>query len=106
MGTFKYPLNTTKLSTDVSHPPLPFEQANRPHSYSESIPMLYTKNTFDFESLSDVLKLSQTILPERMRLIKDVQWKQVYPNGDVAYLNHNPINANDREGGCKLSTST
>ena len=43
--------------------------------YSEAIEILYKENTFDFDSLNDVLKLSLTLLPERMRLIKSVQWK-------------------------------
>jgi hypothetical protein len=37
--------------------------------------VLYTANTFDFESLSQVLRFSITVLPERMKLIRDVQWK-------------------------------
>ena len=43
--------------------------------YSEAIEILYKENTFDFDSLDDVLKLSLTLLPERMQLIKSVQWK-------------------------------
>lgn len=59
--------------------------------YSEAIPILYTLNTFDFESLSDVLKLSLTVLPERMRLIKDVQWKRVFFTGGIVHVHHNPL---------------
>ena len=43
--------------------------------YSEAIEILYKENTFDFDSLNDVLKLSTTLIPERMHLIKQVQWK-------------------------------
>jgi len=43
--------------------------------YSEAIPFLYERNTFRFESLLDVMRFSQTVLPERMRLIKDIRWK-------------------------------
>lgn len=45
--------------------------------YSETIHLLYQKNTFDFEATTDVLRFSRVILPERMQLIKDVQWTYV-----------------------------
>jgi len=43
--------------------------------YSEAVEILYRSNTFDFESLSDVLRLSLVLLPERMQLITDVRWR-------------------------------
>jgi hypothetical protein len=41
--------------------------------------MLYRNNSFDFESLATVFKLSLTILPERMQMIKLVQWRYAWP---------------------------
>jgi len=61
---------------------LPLLQSCR-RIYSEAIEILYKNNTFDFDSLDDVLKLSLTLLPERMCLIKTVQWKPT-----VSTLNH------------------
>jgi hypothetical protein len=56
--------------------------------YSEAIEILYKENFFDFDSLADVLKLSLTLLPERMSLIKSVQWK---PTAFAPhYLNNTP----------------
>jgi hypothetical protein len=46
--------------------------------YSEAIEILYKENIFEFDSLNDVLKLSLTLIPERMHLIKKVQWKWVF----------------------------
>ncbi|KAH9214221.1 hypothetical protein DL95DRAFT_446571 [Leptodontidium sp. 2 PMI_412] len=40
--------------------------------YSETINILYKSNSFHFDSLSDVLRLSLTVLPERILLMKDV----------------------------------
>jgi hypothetical protein len=56
--------------------------------YSEAIEILYTANSFDFDSLNDVLKLSLTLLPERMNLMKTVQWKPTVAS--VNYLNSTP----------------
>lgn len=59
--------------------------------YSEAVYILYQNNTFDFESLNDVMRLSLTIPTEHMRLIKDVQWKRVSPNKQPVYFTHNPV---------------
>jgi hypothetical protein len=45
------------------------------NSYGEAVDVLYRENTFTFPKLGEVLKLSMTVLPERMALIKSVQWK-------------------------------
>lgn len=42
------------------------------NSYSETIDTLYKSNSFYFSSMTDVLRLALTILPERMLLITDV----------------------------------
>ena len=76
MGKCGLAINSTKLSTDVSPFPMPeFSSVLISHRYSEAIEMLYTENTFNFESLNDVLKLSLTLVPERMALIQSVRWK-------------------------------
>ncbi|KAF4630280.1 hypothetical protein G7Y89_g7855 [Cudoniella acicularis] len=45
--------------------------------YSEAIEILYKSNVFEFNNIEDVLRLSMTILPERMKLItaNNVLWK-------------------------------
>lgn len=43
--------------------------------YSEAVEILYKDNTFDFDYLADVMRLSLVVLPERMRLISDVTWR-------------------------------
>ncbi|KAH8601521.1 hypothetical protein B0O99DRAFT_606821 [Bisporella sp. PMI_857] len=52
--------------------------------YSEGIELLYTHNTFEFTCLKDVMRLSLTILPERMILIQDVNWKHQVTSRDHA----------------------
>ncbi|KAH8667485.1 hypothetical protein BGZ60DRAFT_431719 [Tricladium varicosporioides] len=43
--------------------------------YSEAIDLLYKCNTFEFMDIENVLRLSMTILPERMKLITNIRWK-------------------------------
>ncbi|KAL3419896.1 hypothetical protein PVAG01_08395 [Phlyctema vagabunda] len=44
--------------------------------YSETIEMLYNHNAFEFDSLQTLLQFSMTILPQRLPLMKAVQWKR------------------------------
>ena len=45
--------------------------------YTEAIDILYQENIFTFPKLGEVLRLSMTLLPERMALIKNLQWRYV-----------------------------
>lgn len=63
--------------------------------YSEAIEILYATNTFDFDSLNGVLQLSRTILPNRMKLVKSVQWRYKWDHlitspPSVKYYHHRP----------------
>jgi hypothetical protein len=49
--------------------------------YVESIPILYSHNTFLFERSENILQLSMSILPQRMDMIRTVDWPWV----DSAY---------------------
>lgn len=46
--------------------------------YGEAVDVLYRENRFMFSKIGNVLRLSMTVLPERMKLIKNVQWKVCY----------------------------
>lgn len=54
--------------------------------------ILYKENTFDFDYLADVMRLSLVVLPERMRLITDVTWRCVYPDHPLNFLLKNGTN--------------
>ena len=46
------------------------------YRYTESIEILYKKNRFNFDRFEDVLKLSLTLVPERMQWMRDIQWRE------------------------------
>ncbi|KAE8444839.1 hypothetical protein EG329_014194 [Mollisiaceae sp. DMI_Dod_QoI] len=56
--------------------------------YSETIELLYSSNTFDFNSIIEVFRFSLTILPDRMRVMKNVRWKygNVYGGVDPSHI--------------------
>lgn len=47
--------------------------------YSETIDLIYSGNTFDFNSADTILSLSQTILPSRLNLLRVVRLEHSFP---------------------------
>jgi hypothetical protein len=94
------PLQTCRrMYSTVISTPHEWVATNPKNRYSEGIEMLYRRNTFDFESLAAVLKLSLTILPERMQMIKLVQWRYAWPIRGFWPGSFNPAIANfERKG--------
>lgn len=54
--------------------------SNLQERYSETIDLIYSGNTFDFNSPDTILSLSQTILPCRLNILRVVRLEHSFPN--------------------------
>lgn len=41
--------------------------------YSEGVEYLYKENSFDFRNMEGLVKFTDTVLPSRLKLVKDIQ---------------------------------
>lgn len=72
-GKWRFYSTPSDLSKDVSHFPIRSGTVTNYSSYADAITLLYSSNTFEFDSMESFVSFSCALLPQRFDTIRSVR---------------------------------
>lgn len=84
-------MSTDVSFTDVFNVPLyflldPMLTSSELYRYSETINMIYNRNTFSFDHADSIIGLSNTLLPKRLDQIRSIRFTYHFPYNPYGYV--------------------